>query len=225
MNVDSQFPQPLAPEPLQRPIAKSVEQVIARPVDNSKSAEAADNRPSQDPPRARGDEQNSRSNEGEAARNPRSENELSEDDKATLDKLRARDREVRAHEAAHKSAAGSYAKGSAKFTFDEGPDGKRYAVGGEVSIDTSKISGDPEATIRKAQTIRRAANAPAQPSGQDRSVAAQATQMESEARGELSAERSTATKDDRAEPALPADRIQKASAEPAPVGELIDVLA
>ncbi|VAW75367.1 SrpA-related protein [hydrothermal vent metagenome] len=223
MNVDSQFPQPLAPEPLQRPIAKPVEQVITRPVDNSKSAEAANNKSEKDSARARSDGQNTRGDE--AAQTPRSENQLSEEDKAKLDNLRARDREVRAHEAAHKSAAGSYAKGSAQFTFDEGPDGKRYAVGGEVSIDTSKINGDPAATIQKAQTIRRAANAPAQPSGQDRSVAAQATQMESEARGELSAERSVASEETRTEPASPAERIQNAGAEPAPVGELIDVLA
>lgn len=223
MNVDSQFPQPLAPQPIQRPIDKPVEQVITRPVDNPKSVDPAANKPEQDSAKPRNEEQNTRSND--ATRAPRSETELSQDEQAELDKLRSRDREVRAHEAAHKSAAGSYAKGSAQFTYDEGPDGKRYAVGGEVSIDTSKINGDPEATIRKAQTIRRAANAPAQPSGQDRSVAAQATQMESEARGELSASRNSEAEGSRAEPAPPADRIQKASAEPAPVGELIDVLA
>jgi len=212
MNVDSQFPQPLAPEPLQRPLDKPVEQAIVRPVDDSKSADAATDKPARETRRE------------DAARTPRSETELSEEDKTRLQELRSRDREVRAHEAAHKSAAGSYAKGSAQFTYDEGPDGKRYAVGGEVSIDTSKISGDPEATIRKAQTIRRAANAPAQPSGQDRSVAAQATQMESVARGELLASQNTATESN-AEPASPADRFQSADTEPAPVGDLLDVLA
>jgi hypothetical protein len=52
-----------------------------------------------------------------------------------------------------------------------------YATGGEVQIDTSPISGDPEATIRKAETIRRAALAPASPSDQDRRVAAMAARM------------------------------------------------
>lgn len=66
-----------------------------------------------------------------------------------------RDREVRAHEQAHMAAAGAYSRG--------GPDNRQYAVGGEVQIDTSAVSGDPEATIRKAQTVRRAANAPATP--------------------------------------------------------------
>ena len=52
-----------------------------------------------------------------------------------------------------------------------------------VKIDTSSGS-TPEDTIRKAQTIRAAALAPAEPSGQDRAVAAQASQMEAQARAE-----------------------------------------
>jgi hypothetical protein len=88
-----------------------------------------------------------------------------------LAKLKARDREVRAHEAAHTAAAGSLAKGGPSFTFQRGSDGRLYAVGGEVNIDTSEASGDPEATIQKARQIQAAANAPANPSAQDRAVA------------------------------------------------------
>jgi hypothetical protein len=58
-------------------------------------------------------------------------------------------------------------------------------MGGEVSIDTSGVSGDPAATIRKAETIRRTALAPAQPSGQDYSVANKATAMANQARMEM----------------------------------------
>lgn len=101
-----------------------------------------------------------------------------------IQELAARDREVRAHEQAHAAIAGQHG-GSPSYTYVRGPDGVSYAVGGEVSIDTSPIPGDPEATIRKAQQLKRAANAPAEPSGQDRQVAAQATQMEQEARLEL----------------------------------------
>ena len=54
-----------------------------------------------------------------------------------------------------------------------------------MSIDASPVAGDPEATIRKAQVIRAAAMAPADPSAQDRRVAAAATKMEAEARQEL----------------------------------------
>jgi len=223
MNVDSQFPQPLAPVPHQRPLDKPVEQTTTRPVDDPKSAEAATGKPHQNDEKTRNEERHAHHQDAANAKRP--ESELSEEEKAELEKLRARDREVRAHEAAHKAAAGSHARGSAQFTFDEGPDGRRYAVGGEVSIDTSKVSGDPEATIRKAQAIQRAANAPAQPSGQDRSVASQASQMEIEARRELAESEKTASKDGPAEPASPVNRIENANAETAPVGELIDVIA
>jgi hypothetical protein len=96
-----------------------------------------------------------------------------------------RDREVRAHEQAHLAGAGGIARGGASFSFATGPDGKRYAVGGEVSIDTSAVDGDPSATLIKAEQIRRAALAPAQPSAQDLLVASQATAMANEARAEL----------------------------------------
>jgi hypothetical protein len=99
--------------------------------------------------------------------------------------LKARDQEVRAHEQAHLSAAGGIAVSGARFTFVTGPDGQRYATGGEVNIDVSEVAGNPEATLRKAETIRRAALAPASPSGPDQSIAAKAAAMANKARGEL----------------------------------------
>jgi len=102
-----------------------------------------------------------------------------------IDKLKKIDAEVRLHEQMHLSAAGPYARGGANFQYTSGPDGKKYAVAGEVSIDTSEIPNNPQATITKAQVIRRAALAPAEPSGQDRSVAAEATQMEMKAKQDL----------------------------------------
>jgi len=84
------------------------------------------------------------------------------------------------------SAAGGLATSGATFTYQRGPDGGSYAIGGEVKIDTS-AGRNPEETIRKAQTIRAAALAPAEPSGQDHAVAAQATQMEAQARAEQAA--------------------------------------
>lgn len=101
-----------------------------------------------------------------------------------IQELKTRDREVRAHEAAHKAAAGTHARGGASYTYQRGPDGVRYAIGGEVSISLSPIEGDPEATIRKAQQIRAAALAPAEPSAQDYAVAAQAAQMALQAQTE-----------------------------------------
>lgn len=91
---------------------------------------------------------------------------------------------MRAHEAAHQSAGGQYA-GAASFTYERGPDGVQYAVGGEVPIMLNAIKGNPAATINKMRTVQSAALAPAQPSGQDRAVAGQAMQIMLQAQAEL----------------------------------------
>jgi hypothetical protein len=91
---------------------------------------------------------------------------------------------VRAHERAHLAAAGGHAVSGANFSYQTGPDGKRYAVGGEVSIDISS-ENNPEATLRKALIIQRAALAPAEPSVQDRRIAMQAEAMAIDAREEI----------------------------------------
>ncbi len=122
---------------------------------------------------------------GNVSTNSNKQEQLTPDQLQALEKLKARDREVRAHEQAHLSAAGGLATGGASFTYQSGPDGNRYAIGGEVNIDTSSTPGDPEATIRKAETIRRAALAPAEPSGQDRQVAAATASMIAKAQIEL----------------------------------------
>jgi hypothetical protein len=101
--------------------------------------------------------------------------------------LKARDAEVRRHEQAHAAAAGPYG-GSARFKYQRGPDGRSYAVGGEVSIDVSPESS-PRATARKMAVVVRAAQAPAEPSAQDRSVANQARQLKQQAEAEMRAEK------------------------------------
>lgn len=111
--------------------------------------------------------------------------QLSEEQQAEVKQLQQRDREVKAHEAAHFAAAAGLSAGSPSFTYSRGADGQLYATGGEVNIDVSPVSGDPDATVEKAQQIIAAANAPAQPSGQDRAVAAQAASMAAQARAEL----------------------------------------
>ena len=126
--------------------------------------------------------------------------QLSEQEQKELDELRTRDREVRMHEQAHKAAAGPHG-GPISFSFTTGPDGKRYAVEGEVPIDVSPVQGDPEATVRKMQQVRAAAMAPADPSAADRQVAARAQQIERE---------------------MQAEQVQQEKDEP---GALIDVLA
>lgn len=116
--------------------------------------------------------------------------QLTTDEEQQVEKLKSIDRKVRAHEAAHEAAAGGLARSGASFTYATGPDGQRYAVGGEVQIDTSAVAGDPKATILKMQRVKQAALAPADPSAQDRSVAAEASEISAKASQELTTERS-----------------------------------
>jgi hypothetical protein len=104
---------------------------------------------------------------------------LTPEELAVVQELKEIDRSVRAHEAAH-MAAGAGMTSGATFTYQRGPDGGNYAVGGEVRINGSGAR-TPEEAIQKARQLRAAALAPADPSGQDRAVAAAATAMEQEA--------------------------------------------
>jgi len=103
--------------------------------------------------------------------------------------LKARDGEVRAHEGAHIAAGGRYVTGGASYSYQKGPDGRQYAVGGEVGIDSAPVSGKPEETAAKMRIVRAAALAPAEPSGADHAVAAAASQAEAAAFAEIAARR------------------------------------
>ena len=109
---------------------------------------------------------------------------LSEADLRRVEQLKQRDREVRAHEMAHVAAGAGVVTSGASYSFETGPDGRRYAVGGEVGINVSP-GRTPEETLSRAEKIRAAALAPADPSGQDRQIAARAASMAAEARVEL----------------------------------------
>lgn len=118
----------------------------------------------------------------------RSNEELVAEELQQVQNLRNRDREVRAHEQAHSAVGGNLA-GPANLDFTTGPDGKRYATSGDVSIDISKVPNDPAASIRKFEQVQRAALAPANPSSQDLRVAARAAASANQSRGELNVER------------------------------------
>jgi len=100
-------------------------------------------------------------------------------------RLRRIDQMVRAHERAHLVAGGELVRGGPHYIYKIGPDGKRYAVGGDVEIDTSPVPGDPKATLQKAEKIVRAALAPLNPSPQDLRVAMQAQIMAMKAQMEI----------------------------------------
>ena len=110
--------------------------------------------------------------------------ELTPAEQKVVEKLKARDQQVKTHEMAHLASAGQYAKGGASYSYEFGPDGQRYAIGGEVPIDLSK-GKTPEETMQKMEAIKRAALAPADPSSADRAVASTATALENQARQEL----------------------------------------
>jgi hypothetical protein len=107
-----------------------------------------------------------------------------------LSQLRSRDVHVRGHEAAHVAAGGGYVRGGATFSYERGPDGQDYAVGGEVGIDASPLPGKPAETAAKMRVVRAAALAPSDPSSADLSIAAEAEAEEIQA--EASASRASA---------------------------------
>ena len=114
--------------------------------------------------------------------------DLTQEQEQQVQELKARDREVRQHEQAHLAAAGDLARGGPTYTYQTGPDGRRYAVGGEVQIQLRE-SKDPEKTLQDARRAKRAALAPAEPSSQDRQVASQADALALQAQREISESR------------------------------------
>ena len=110
--------------------------------------------------------------------------ELSAEEKQEVEKLRERDQKVRRHEQAHLSAAGGLATGGANYKFKTGPDGRQYAVGGEVGLKIPQ-GGSPEEKLRTAAQLERAALAPEEPSASDRNIAAKARQQKAEAQQEI----------------------------------------
>jgi hypothetical protein len=110
---------------------------------------------------------------------------VSPEEEQTIKELEKQDKAVRAHEEAHLAAGAGLVRGGATFSYTVGPDGKQYAVGGEVKIDISPVPDDPQATIRKMEQVKRAALAPSDPSPQDRNAASIAASQEAKASSEL----------------------------------------
>ena len=127
------------------------------------------------------------SDEGRPVRAPVTTDAAAIEEQRMLTDLKARDREVRAHENAHRAAGGNLVRGGS-YDYQQGPDGKRYAVGGDVQIDTTPVPDDPRATAAKMAQVIRAALAPAEPSPTDLAVAAQATAERNRAQADARAD-------------------------------------
>lgn len=151
-----------------------------------------------------------------------SSTELTPEEKRIIQRLKQNDREVRNHERQHVAAAGGYVKSGPVYNYTTGPDGKRYAIGGRVSLDMTPVPNNPKATIRKAQIIKKAALAPADPSGADRAVAAAAARMEMKAREQLRAEEEKSRKND--DNKGPSHKIKAYAQSTRPLGETLNIL-
>ena len=132
-------------------------------------------------------EQNSNSNSNEQSLD-NSNKELTQQEKQEVAKLKATDAEVKAHENAHKAAAAGLRTSAPNYEYETGPDGKKYAVAGDVNI-SYQTSSDPEVNLKNAQQLKAAALAPAEPSSQDRKVAMKAEREIAKARQEIQDEK------------------------------------
>jgi len=105
-----------------------------------------------------------------ALERPESPHELDAGDKELIQRLQQRDREVHLEEQTHVSVAGKYARGAPSYNYQMGPDGRMYAVGGRVAVDTGSTGNSAEDQI-KSRTLRAAALGVANPSTADAMVA------------------------------------------------------
>lgn len=89
-----------------------------------------------------------------------------------LDKFKSKDSEVKAHEQAH--ATNSSSNSTVKYNYQMGPDGRLYAVGGEIRLDTS-IPKDPTRALSKLDELIRASSAPSELSQADMQISRSAS--------------------------------------------------
>lgn len=87
-----------------------------------------------------------------------------------LEKFKQTDTNIRSHEQIHASIGHTTAP--IAYTYQKGPDGKMYAVGGSVRLDTS-IPNDPKAAAFKLDMLQKAASGPTDSSAADNTIAAQ----------------------------------------------------
>lgn len=96
-------------------------------------------------------------NKDDYSRVTSNENYDEKDYERVLSRYKQSDAQIRLHEQTH-SAASSYAS-TPDYDYSVGPDGKLYATGGEVRVDTS-IPKDKEAAAHKLSEIDNISSAP-----------------------------------------------------------------
>jgi len=136
-----------------------------------------------------GSDESVRANNAEPQRRQAAQRAQQQAEQKMIQALQARDREVRAHEGAHVAVGGNLVISGPSYTYQRGPDGRGYAIGGKVQLDVSEVADDPEASLQKSEQIRRAALAPMDPSPLDMKVAASAAQMAARARLDIAVQR------------------------------------
>ncbi len=124
----------------------------------------------------------------ENAEKSTNDQKLSKEEQKEVKELERIDRQVKSRELTHRAVAGSYARGSVSFDYVTGPDGKKYAKDGHINIDSRPVPNNPEATIRKARAIRSVELSTTNTSPQNRTVSAEISKIEREARMELKTE-------------------------------------
>ena len=136
--------------------------------------------------------------ESDAKENSASGNkELTQQEQQEVMELKNTDAKVKAHEHAHKAAAAGLKTTGPNYEYETGPDGKKYAVAGDVNVSYAK-SSDPEVNLQNAQKLKAAALAPTDPSSQDRKVAQKADQEIAEAKREIMEEQAETEEEEEA---------------------------
>lgn len=100
-------------------------------------------------------------------RSAKSENYDERDYQRVLNRFEKSDQEIRTHEQTH--SASSSVTSTPQYNYQQGPDGKLYAVGGHVKIDTS-IPDDEKAAQAKLNEISDAASSPNSLSSADANI-------------------------------------------------------
>lgn len=101
--------------------------------------------------------------------NPKNYDE--QDFQRVLSKFKEKDAQIKAHEQSH--AANAPTVGGISYNYQQGPDGKMYAVGGSVRLDVS-MPQDPKSAELKLEQLKKSALSVDDPSGADMTIASQA---------------------------------------------------